>query len=163
MAAASQEDSTKAPAGTVKALLGGRVTFGPVRWPARRDPLLALFNRAVAGRPALQISPGEDTELVRRALCGMWRYGQDVSGGLRPSEQPVKDHPWSDLGDALTYVVAELFPVVDRDPARRRPAGRSRTVTLRSMPELMGGSAAPRPAPASRPPMPNLLTRRMAP
>jgi hypothetical protein len=130
MAAASQEDSSKAPAGTVKALLGGRLRFGPVRWPARRDPLLNLFNRAVSGRPALQISPVEECELLRRALAGMWRYGQDVSGGLRPSEQPVKDHPWSDLGDALTYLVAELYPTVDRATSRQRPPGRAKTITL---------------------------------
>lgn len=126
MAAASQEDSTKAPATTVKALLGGVVRFGPVKWAHRRDPLLALFNKAVAGRPALQISPVEDTELLRRALAGMWRYGADVAGGLRPSEQPIKDHPWSDLGDALTYLVAELFPVMPRD-RREGPLKPSRT------------------------------------
>lgn len=144
MAAASQEDSTKAPAGTVKALLGGRVRLGPVRWPARRDPLLALFNRAVAGRPALQISPVEDCELLRRALCGMWRYGQDVAGALRPSEQPVKDHPWSDLGDSLTYVVAELFPTVDRDASRRRGTGRAKLITLHHSDDLNPSTRAVR-------------------
>jgi len=114
MVAASQEDSTKAPASTVRTLLGGSIRLGPVKWPQRRDPLLALFNRAVAGRPALQISPTEDTELLRRALAGMWIYGADASGGLRPAEQPIKSHPWSDLGDSLTYLVAELFPTTDR-------------------------------------------------
>lgn len=115
MVAGSQEDSTKAPASTVKALLGGTVRLGPVKWPQRRDPLLALFNRAVAGRPALQISPVEETELLRRALAGMWIYGADASGGLRPAKQPIKSHPWSDIGDSVTYLVAALFPVMPRD------------------------------------------------
>jgi hypothetical protein len=115
MIAASQEDSTKAPASTVRELLGGSVRRGPERWPARRDPLLALFNRAVAGRPALQISPVDDTELLRRALIGGWHYGTSVSGGLRPAEQPIKSHPDSDLGDALTYLIAEVMPTRDRD------------------------------------------------
>ncbi|MGH7645237.1 MAG: hypothetical protein ACREMR_06595 [Gemmatimonadales bacterium] len=120
MTAASQEDSTKAPASTVRALLGCAVRLGPVRWAQRRDPLLALFNRAVAGRPALHIAPTEDTELLRRALAGMWIYGADASGGLRPAEQPIKSHPWSDLGDALTYLVAELFPTTGRSWERAK-------------------------------------------
>jgi hypothetical protein len=119
MFASSQEDSTKAPATTLRQMLGGAVRKGPERWPDRRDPLLALFNRAVAGRPAFQISPVDDTELLRRALIGGWYYGTSVSGGLRPAEQPLKSHPGSDLGDALTYLVAEVMPVTDR-PNRPR-------------------------------------------
>lgn len=119
MWAASQEDSRNASSTTVRHMLGGGIRKGPERWPERRDPLLALFNRAVAGRPAFQISPVDDTELLRRALVGGWHYGTSVSGGLRPAEQPVKSHPDSDICDALTYLVAAVMPVADRD----RPSG----------------------------------------
>jgi hypothetical protein len=110
MVAASQHDSRQSPANTLRALLGGSVRLGPVKWPARRDPLLALFNKAVAGRPVLQLSPVEDTELLRRACAGGWHYAVDVAGTLRGGDDPKKTHPDSDLGDALTYLVAELFP-----------------------------------------------------
>jgi hypothetical protein len=126
---ASQEDSSKAPVTTVRQMLGGAIRKGPERWPQRRDPLLAVFNRAVAGRPALQISPGDDTELLRRALVGGWHYGTNVSGGLRPAEQPIKSHPDSDLGDALTYLIAEVMPVADRDRNPRRGPIYARTAT----------------------------------
>lgn len=119
MWSASQEDSSKDPATTVRRMLGGAIRKGPERWPQRRDPMLALFNRAVAGRPALQISPVEDTELLHRALIGGWHYGTSVGGGLRPAEQPIKSHPDSDLGDAFTYLVAEVMPMADR-PERPR-------------------------------------------
>lgn len=114
MKAASQEDSRKSPMGTVQALLGGQVRLGPERWPARRDPLLALFNKATAGRPVLAISPVEDTELLRRALGGGWHYAVDVAGTLRPSDDPKKTHPDSDLGDGFSYLVSEVFPAVPR-------------------------------------------------
>ncbi|HUH13793.1 MAG TPA: hypothetical protein VMK65_11810, partial [Longimicrobiales bacterium] len=110
MVAASQHDSRQSPANTLRAKLGGGVRLGPVKWPARRDPLLALFNKAVAGRPVLQFSPVEETELLRRACAGGWHYAVDVAGTLRGGDDPKKTHPDSDLGDALTYLVAELFP-----------------------------------------------------
>ena len=112
--AASQEDSSKSPAGTLRRLMGGTVRRGPVRWPERRDPLLKLLTRSVSGVPVLQISPVEDNELLRRALNGMWRYATSVSGELRGAEMPIKDHPWSDLANSLTYLVAEMFPVRER-------------------------------------------------
>ncbi len=130
MFGASQEDSTKAPATTVRTMLGGSVRKGPERWPLRRDPMLAAFNRAVAGRPAVQISPVDDTELLRRALVGGWHYGTSVSGGLRPAEQPLKTHPDSDLGDAFCYLIAEVMPVGGL-PERARGPLYARTSTSR--------------------------------
>jgi hypothetical protein len=121
MKAASQHDSRHSPMATVQALLGGAVREGPVKWPARRDPLLALFNRAVAGRPVLQFSPVEATELVRRACSGGWHYAVDVAGTLRGGDDPKKTHPDSDLGDALTYLVAEVFPATGAMRERKPP------------------------------------------
>ena len=56
--------------------------------------------------------------LLISALNGRWHY-QTVNGRVS-RELPVKDHPASDLGDALSYHVGGIAPspVVDSGPIR---------------------------------------------
>ena len=87
-----------------------------VKWQPRVGPLLAALNRMVDGRPALQIDPGPDTEHLRRALSGRWHYPRRPNGEIA-RDDPVKDHPWSDLGDCMCYAVGGAAP--SRDPEER--------------------------------------------
>lgn len=94
----------------IRQRLPGLMRAGPRDWPGRRDPLLTLLSRLISGgRPALVIDPGVDTLALREALMGRWHYfrGRD---GVVQKELPVKDHPASDCGDALCYIVAGARP-----------------------------------------------------
>lgn len=111
-----QADIDQSPVERLKESLGGVFIPGATSWPGRRDPLLALFNRAVAGRPMLQVSPTADTELLRKALAGRWYYKQTVTGEVL-KDLPEKNHPWSDLGDAFCYLIGGIAPSREWDAA----------------------------------------------
>ena len=73
----SQADLTLSPAQVIRRRFrGGPVREGPVRWEARRDPLVNLLGQIRGGRAALLISSGAETEVLRRALAGACRPGQ---------------------------------------------------------------------------------------
>jgi hypothetical protein len=109
-----QSDINQSPVRVIQRLLGGVLRPGSVSWPGRRDPLLA----ALGGR-GLRVSPGHDTDLLRRALDGRWHYPTTAAGELR-SVQPAKPNPpWADLGDALCYLIGGLAPSrLQASPAR---------------------------------------------
>jgi hypothetical protein len=91
--------------------LGGHFAAGPDKWPPRIGPVLAVFNQGDGqGGPALQIDPGEDTVLLRKALGSRWHYPV-TRGGTVIRDLPAKpNHPWEDLGDAFCYFVGGLAP-----------------------------------------------------
>src|SRR5262249_48792567 len=78
-------------------------------WQGRRDPLLTLLMRRNirTGRPAFQIS-SEGCELLISALRSRWYY--PTIDGVTSRELPLKNHPWSDLGDGLCYLVGGAAP-----------------------------------------------------
>lgn len=93
----------------------GRPRFerGPVRWPARRDPVNQCFKRRInaEGLPAVVIS--RSAVALHRAFKGGWHYKTDNSGrviGDKPM-QDKHDHP----GQAFAYGIAKLMPY---NPAR---------------------------------------------
>ena len=53
------------------------------------------------GKAAILIDPR--CENLIRALRSKYRYAKRKDGQLQPL--PVKDHPWSDIADALQYAV----------------------------------------------------------
>jgi hypothetical protein len=87
--------------------------------------LLTLLNQGNGrGGMALQIDPGEDTALLRRALAGEWYYAV-TRGGQVVRDLPAKpNHPWEDLGDAACYFAGGVAPQVER--ARRVQDDRAR-------------------------------------
>ncbi len=104
-----QSDVEQSPVRVLREVLGGATYPGAVKWPSRRDPLLSLLTRLNpgTGKPVLQICP-EGCQPLISALSGRWHY--PLVNGQLSRELPEKNHPWSDLGDALCYAVAGLAP-----------------------------------------------------
>jgi hypothetical protein len=103
------------PVRVLREVLGGYSYAGASSWPGRRDPLLTLLSRLnpLTAKPVLQIDP-EGGRLLISALNGRWHY--PVVQGQVSRELPTKNHPWSDLGDALCYFVAGSTPGPDLTP-----------------------------------------------
>jgi len=104
-----QGDSSGSPERTIRRMLPGPVREGPTKWPPRIEPLLGVLGRMVAGQPALIVAPGPDTAVLREAAAGKWFYPRRSDGEI-VRELPEKNHPHSDVGDALCYAVAALAP-----------------------------------------------------
>jgi hypothetical protein len=121
----TQADLTMSPAQVIRRRLGGPVREGPVRWEQRRDPLVNLLGQIRGGRPALLIHPGPETEVLRRALAGAWHFPKDRQGRVM-TDLPVKDHPASDVADALCYAIAGA------KPWRQRAAGTGPRAPIRA-------------------------------
>lgn len=125
-------DSEQSPLRVMRKLLPAHYRPGPVNWsrkaPNRKDPLLAVLNAMVGGTPVLAIDPVQARGLVR-ALRGGWHYPTDMRGG-RTSEDPVKDHPDSDYGDAFAYLIAGMAPSTTPRP----PMGQLQATTGASDP-----------------------------
>ena len=110
-------DSNSNPLRVMRSLLPGVYQPGPVTWPGRKDPMLALFN---SRHPKLEIADPACKGLIR-ALNGGWHYKTTVIGDIR-KEEPEKNHPHSDYGDAFAYLVAGMAPGAPPRPVGPRPA-----------------------------------------
>ena len=127
MATPSQSDLGTSPEKVIRQRLGGRVREGETRIQARLDPLLAILGQLVAGgRPALLISP--TCQGLIEACAGRWHYERDRSGHVQ-RDSPVKDHPASDYGDTLCYVVGGAKPWRQGRPAGPRSYQAKTSVT----------------------------------
>lgn len=103
----SQDSVKRFPVQSIKRMLGGIWTNGPVRLQDRIDPLQAALTRTVGGRGLIRVDR-EAAAPVWYALRGGWHYHVAKSGLI--SGVPVKNHPDSDVGDAMSYGAARLFP-----------------------------------------------------
>ena len=104
----SQDSINRSPVRTIRNTLGGTWTSGPVALFERLDPLQAVLTRAVSGRGKVRVDR-EKAAPVWYALRGGWHYHVANNGLI--SGTPVKNHPESDIGDALGYGAAILFPM----------------------------------------------------
>jgi hypothetical protein len=104
-----QSNLDSSPLNVLREVLGGITYPGAVSWPGRRDPLLSLLARLnpMTGRARLQLD-AEGCRLLISALNGRWHY-RTINGAVS-RDLPVKDHPASDLGDALCYFVGGVAP-----------------------------------------------------
>lgn len=93
----------------MRAELPGVYRPGPTEYPLRLNPILGLFNAMERGTPCLQIDPVGARGLVK-ALGGGWHYPVGPDGKARRKDEPVKNHPHSDFGDAFSYLVAGMAP-----------------------------------------------------
>ncbi len=105
--------------------LGGSFHEGKVAWGERIGPLLDLLNQGNGkGGMALQIDPGGDTALLRRALAGEWYYAVTRRGQVVRDLPAKPNHPWEDLGDAACYFAGGVAPQLEG--ARRDDVDRPR-------------------------------------
>lgn len=104
-----QGNSDSSPVNVLREVVGGITYPGAVSWPGRRDPLLSLLARLNphTGRARLQLDP-EGCRLLISALSGRWIY--PTIHGRVSRDLPLKNHPFSDLGDALCYFVGGVAP-----------------------------------------------------
>lgn len=95
----------------ILAKLGGRIVYGAVRWPPRREAVLrVLAPRHERGRVPLVINPGEDTRLLVEAYQGRWFYEKDPKTDQVNRTGPKKPNsPWADIGDASAYLYGWLL------------------------------------------------------
>lgn len=114
-----QSDVESSPLSVLREVLGGACYPGAISWPGRRDPLLSLLMRLnpMTGRARLQLD-ADGCRLLISALNGKWHYR--TVNGVVSRDLPVKDHPASDLGDALCYFVGGIAPepIVNTDPIK---------------------------------------------
>ncbi|MEO7862142.1 MAG: hypothetical protein ABIU05_17280 [Nitrospirales bacterium] len=114
-----QSNLESSPINVLREVLGGSTYPGPVSWHGRRDPLLSMLARLnpSRGKARLQLDAAGCGPLIS-ALNGRWHY-KTINGAVS-RDLPVKDHPASDLGDALCYLIAGLAPspIVDTGPIK---------------------------------------------
>jgi len=103
----------------MRAELIGHYHPGAVGWEARKNPMLASFGGLVGGRPVVTVDPVLARGLVK-ALTGGWHYPTDASGRVR-RDDPVKDHPHSDHGDAYCYFIGGVNPGKQEQPKGWKP------------------------------------------
>lgn len=100
----------ESPEKMIQEKLGGRIVKGAVRWAPRRENILkALAPRHAQGRTPLQISPGEDTELLVRAFQGDWYYQIGNDGQIDRSGPKKPNAPSADVGDSCAYLFGWLL------------------------------------------------------
>ena len=100
-----QADIDQSPIRVIQNELGGSATQGPVKWEARKGPLLSIMQK----RDGLIIDPIGGRPLIQ-ALSGRWYYPQDHSGNVSRDLPKKPNHPWEDLGDAFCYLLARIAP-----------------------------------------------------
>lgn len=104
----SQDSISRSAVRTIQTELGGTWRSGPVPIQERLDPLQAVLTKVVGGRGKVRVDR-ERAAPVWHALRGGWHYHIAANGLI--SGVPVKNHPESDIGDALGYGAAILFPM----------------------------------------------------
>lgn len=113
-------DAESNPLRTMQSLLPGRYEPGPVSWPGRLNPMYALLNDNVGGRPVLEVDP--TAKGLVRALDGGWYLATGPDGKLRKDTPKKPNHPHEDYGDAFCYFVCGVHPFARRDREPRQPS-----------------------------------------
>lgn len=82
---------------------------GQVSWPGRRDPMLAVFNRAAWGQSGILFDP-VDCEGLISALSGGWYYPTGRDGQISRDLPKKPCHNAEDQGDSLCYLIGRMQP-----------------------------------------------------
>lgn len=91
----------------------------------RRAALARPLTRMIGGKPGLLISP--NCTVLRKALAGAFRYKRvQISGEERYRDEPEKVHPYSDIVEALEYVLLDAgekatINVIGAPPLNTKP------------------------------------------
>lgn len=112
----------------IYAAKGIRLQQGAVDFTSRFEAMRHIFGLIHAGRGAVQIDPR--CVVLKKALLGGYHFRRlQVPGAERYTDQPEKNHPYSDIANALEYPISKLFnvPGVTRQEiARQEEGARSR-------------------------------------
>lgn len=108
MHADGQGDTEANPLKVMRRQLSAHYRPGPGKWDPRNQALLNALGDMAGGEPALQVDPVKARGLVK-ALTGGWHYPTGQDGKVRRDE-PIKNHPHSDYGDALCYLLSGMSP-----------------------------------------------------
>ena len=127
MDADGQGDTEANPLKIMRATLRAHYRPGPVKWEPRREALLNMLNAMDHGEAALQIDPVQARGLVK-ALIGGWHYPTGGDGRVR-RDDPVKNHPHSDHGDGLCYLLVGMSPGKGDVPAKKPYQAQGATTT----------------------------------
>ncbi len=109
---------------------GIRLTEGAVDFAARFEAMNRALRLTDGGRGAVQIDPR--CTVLKKALLGGYHLKRRTvpgTGQERYSEDPEKNHPYSDIANAAEYPISKLFnvPTVTRmEIAKQEEATRSR-------------------------------------
>jgi len=99
----SEADIDNTAIAMIQQLLGGGwFEPGPIIWEIRKDILVRIFERA----RGVTIEENEFTRDLIRALDGRWYFAKSHQGALMSTKPKKPNTPWSDLGDAFTYMLA---------------------------------------------------------
>lgn len=134
----SLADITTNPLRVMQQLLPGEYwpsQNAPFAW--RRDPLLVALASLEGpdAEPLVTIDPS--AQLLIRAWRGMWHYAVTYDGSVRKEEPKKPNAPWSDIGDASAYLIADMAPLaIEEKPRPRRPLQYARDEHGR--PKLLG-------------------------
>ena len=70
----------------------------------RREALVAPLPQPVQGAPGIVIDPR--CSILREALAGKFAFRTvENAFGIQTTEEPIKNHPFSDVADALGYAL----------------------------------------------------------
>lgn len=113
-----QSTRSESASRTIERLLATRFEPGPSRWNARIEPLrVALHQLAPDGLPKIIIS--KSARLLHRALNGGWHWRTDNNGNIVGSV-PDKNDQLNHIGDAFSYMVSRIFPLVSAETDLKR-------------------------------------------
>lgn len=108
------------PVSAIQRELGGRWRPGPSSIPERVNPLRWALAQVRNGTGMVRVDR-QRARAVHHALRGGWHF--HVARGGVVSTEPVKNHPDSDIGDAVGYGSALLFPKGALRPRKRTEDG----------------------------------------
>lgn len=138
-------DASLSPLRLIKETVGlGHWDWGMTAWAEREGPMLMLLaDTDGKGGPALQISPVEETRLLRQALAARWDYATTKGGQVVKDHGPRKpNRPWEDLGDAFAYWCGGVAGPVKKPKPKGWTPGRSKGYFHPLDPNFGHGSSA---------------------
>lgn len=103
-----QTSTSRSAVRSILRALGGTWRGGPNKIPERVEPLRAVLSRAIRGVGLVQVDKIRAAP-VWHALRGGWHYHVARTGVI--GGEPKKNHPHSDVGDAMSYGASILFPM----------------------------------------------------
>ena len=111
-----QSDKSQSAHRAVEDLLDTRFEPGPDKWLIRKMAAKGALIKSPSGKPAIVVC--RNNNLLHRTLKGGWHFPKDNMGKPK-SDKPPKNNMYTNIGDAFSYGVGVLLPVVQRKQFRK--------------------------------------------